>query len=71
MTNTAPIYPKSRTEWIRDFTFRYGTNALFDVIRESRVGISNAFTDEGDMKTVMRTAQEMIDKGDLSPQNLS
>ncbi|KKN10374.1 hypothetical protein LCGC14_1037350 [marine sediment metagenome] len=53
---------KSRTEWLAEFTREYGTDCLPDVIRESRVGVSNAFTNTADMDTVIRTAKEMLAK---------
>ncbi|KKK88929.1 hypothetical protein LCGC14_2738190, partial [marine sediment metagenome] len=47
------------------FTREYGTDYLLDVIRESRVGVSNAFTNAADMDTVIRTAKRMLaEKGE-------
>ena len=56
---------KSRTEWLAKFQREYGTDYLLDVIREARVGVSNAFSNEADMDTVIRTAKEMLaEKGE-------
>ena len=51
---------KSRIEWLVRFTRKYGTDYLLDVIREARVGVSNAFMDTSAMDTVIRTAKEML-----------
>ena len=57
--------PKSRAEWLAKFGREYGTDYLLDVIRESRVGVSNVFCNEGDMDEVIRTAKEMLaEKGE-------
>ena len=56
---------KSRTEWLAKFGREYGTDYLLDVIYEARVGVSNVFTDEGAMDTVIRTAKRMLaEKGE-------
>ncbi|KKM90518.1 hypothetical protein LCGC14_1237780 [marine sediment metagenome] len=51
---------KSRTEWLAKFQRKYGTDYLLDVIREARVGVSNAFMDTSAMDTVIRTAKRML-----------
>lgn len=56
---------KSRTEWLAKFGRKHGTDYLLDVIHEARVGVSNVFSDEGAMDTVIRTAKEMLaEKGE-------
>ena len=62
MTDTTP---KSRTEALARIAREYGTDFLLDVISESRVGVTNAFSNEADMDTVIQTAKEMLaDRGE-------
>ena len=51
---------KSRTESLAMLQRKYGTDFLLDVFYESRVGVSNAFANEGAMDTVIRTARKML-----------